>query len=348
MSDIVKHLPMIKNRFPSVEIEALAERLGMHVVRHRALCPFHDDHRPSMSFSQSRGTWRCWSCGAHGDAADLVMRKLGIGFRQALRWAQDEVAEHGLDSICRRSDARDEQISEPEPQSSADIQLMGYVVGKSCLSADARRFLFDERRYQPQAVADMHIGSISSQHKFAEVLMRAFGRERSLASGLVESKSDGSVIGVFATPCLLFPYMDESGAVVTIQSRYLGTDFRVPRFQFVRGSRPGVFNLPVLRRLKVMDDLWVSEGITDCIALQSMGLHAVAIPSATLLNRRSLRPLSAFRLHMIPDADEPGEMLFGRLSELAQKMGTTLTRHSLPQGCKDVSEMYMCGLCINN
>ena len=29
-------------------IEGVAERLGLHVVRHKCLCPFHDDHHASL------------------------------------------------------------------------------------------------------------------------------------------------------------------------------------------------------------------------------------------------------------------------------------------------------------
>ena len=32
-------------------IEGVAQRLGLHVARHKSLCPFHDDHSPSLSIS---------------------------------------------------------------------------------------------------------------------------------------------------------------------------------------------------------------------------------------------------------------------------------------------------------
>ena len=47
-------------------IEEVAERLGMRVVRHKCLCPFHDDHHASLSFKVSKNTFRCFVCGAHG------------------------------------------------------------------------------------------------------------------------------------------------------------------------------------------------------------------------------------------------------------------------------------------
>lgn len=41
-----------------------------------ALCPFHADKHPSMSFRDGR--FRCWSCGAAGDSVDFVERLLGL------------------------------------------------------------------------------------------------------------------------------------------------------------------------------------------------------------------------------------------------------------------------------
>ena len=67
-------------------IDGVAERLGMQIVRHKALCPFHDDHHASLSFSMRRNTFRCFACGAHGGTIDLVMKRLNIGFKEACRW----------------------------------------------------------------------------------------------------------------------------------------------------------------------------------------------------------------------------------------------------------------------
>ena len=47
-------------------IEGVAQRLGLRVVRHKALCPFHHDHHPSLSFSLRKNTFRCFVCDAHG------------------------------------------------------------------------------------------------------------------------------------------------------------------------------------------------------------------------------------------------------------------------------------------
>ena len=71
-------------------IEGVAERLGLQVVRHKALCPFHDDHHASLSFKVSKNTFRCFVCGASGGPIDLVMKYLNKGFLDACLWLADE------------------------------------------------------------------------------------------------------------------------------------------------------------------------------------------------------------------------------------------------------------------
>ena len=71
-------------------IESVAERLGLKVTRHKALCPFHDDRHPSLSFSVSRNTYKCFVCDAHGGVIDLAMQILGKGFVEACEWLANE------------------------------------------------------------------------------------------------------------------------------------------------------------------------------------------------------------------------------------------------------------------
>ena len=71
-------------------IEAVAERLGLQVSRHKCLCPFHADNHPSLSFRVSKNTYRCFVCGASGDNISLVEKVLGKSFPDACRWLADE------------------------------------------------------------------------------------------------------------------------------------------------------------------------------------------------------------------------------------------------------------------
>jgi hypothetical protein len=63
--------------------------------RHWWVCPFHPDRNPSFCVTPDRGSWKCFGCGARGDAAALVMKRNGVGFAEAVRYLGEGL---GLDA----------------------------------------------------------------------------------------------------------------------------------------------------------------------------------------------------------------------------------------------------------
>src|SRR5690606_32701582 len=53
------------------------------------LCPFHDDHNPSMRVYPDRQSYRCWSCNAGGDCFTFVMESDRMELRDALELLGD-------------------------------------------------------------------------------------------------------------------------------------------------------------------------------------------------------------------------------------------------------------------
>ena len=302
-------------------IEGVAERLGLHVVRHKALCPFHDDHHASLSFRVSKNTFRCFVCGASGGTIDLVMRHLHLGFREACRWLMDGSGVTVYDSGVDKP-----HTSDIRHQTSFDASRYERYFEHPFLNDEARRFLFDERRLDPRVVRWCRLTS---------------WRDRQ------------------GIPWLQTPYYNQQGQLVGVQNRNLvyGSGLMVqgsglsahqsaaPRFRFPTGSQCGIYNLPVLNMLRPGDDLYITEGCSDCWAMLSAGHKAIAIPSATLLSQKDIEQLSiinsqlSISYHMFPDRDEPGERLFLQL----QQVLPTLQHHQLPPGCKDFSEFYIKG-----
>lgn len=77
-----------------VPLEEVVTRLGIETERRggttRALCPFHQDTRPSLNLyppdSSSPAHYHCFACGAHGSAIDLVKQVEGLEFLPAVQW----------------------------------------------------------------------------------------------------------------------------------------------------------------------------------------------------------------------------------------------------------------------
>ena len=295
-------------------IEGVAERLGMQIVRHKALCPFHDDHHASLSFCTRRNTFRCFACGAHGGTIDLVMRYLNKTFTEACRWLQTlplaPPCMEGSGYSCN-------SIYAPPSREGTGESLLRYAryFEHPFLLPEARRFLFSERRLDPRVVRWCRLTSWKDRKE---------------------------------VPWLQIPYYDQEGRLVGVQNRNL-VKGGLPRFRFPQGSECGIYNLPVLKMLMPGDELWIAEGCSDCWALLSAGHKAIAIPSATLLTKKDKELLSQLSLglglslglslsfHMYPDQDAPGERLFLQL----QKVIPTLEHHQLPPGCKDFSDYYI-------
>ena len=279
-------------------IEEVAERLGMEVKMHKALCPFHDDHHASLSFSVRRNTYRCFVCGEHGDTISLVMKSLNKTFGEACRWLSDGNGNGNYKPLT----------SNPSTLTSNPFDASRYerYFEHPWLSDEARQFLFEERRLDERVVRWCRLTS---------------WRDRR------------------GVPWLQIPYYSREGKLIGVQNRNLVKGGQ-PRFRFPTGSECSIYNLPVLNRLKPGDELWITEGCSDCWAMLSSGRKAIAIPSATLLKREQLLALTGrfpLTLNMYPDRDEPGERLFMQLKELLP----SLQHHQLPPDCKDYGEYYV-------
>ena len=248
---------------------------------------------------------------------DLVMRHLNLDFKAACRWLADE---HNI-ILDEWKPAEKDEVQKP-----FDATRYERFFERPFLNDEARNFLFEERKLDPRVVRWCRLTSWRDKQ---------------------------------GVPWLQTPYYDREGKLVGVQNRNLvyGSGLMVqgsglsahqsaaPRFRFPTGSQCGIYNLPVLNMLRPGDDLYITEGCSDCWAMLSAGHKAIAIPSATLLSQKDIEQLSiinsqlSISYHMFPDRDAPGERLFLQL----QQVLPTLQHHQLPPGCKDFSEFYIKG-----
>ena len=289
-------------------IEEVAENLGIGIVRHMALCPFHNDKHPSLHFDLKKNRYKCFACGASGNVIDLVMRYNNMEFKEAINWIGNKEVNTAKDNAYEKKESREEAV---------DIEYLEALMKNVCINEDAARFLFDERRIDSRVVEWCGLTSISS-----DTPCWRWGK------------------AFYDAPSLLIPYRDVDGKLLTVQGRYLGKE-KKPRFKFPHGSQAGMYNKQVIATLKKGDELWITEGPSDCWAMMSAGRKAVAIPSATSLTAGDLRLLGdglqkGVSLHMAPDNDRPGMELFKTL----KRHFPDLQGHVLPDGVKDFGEMW--------
>lgn len=71
----------VRERVPA---EDAARFYGLEFDRRGwAICPFHQDKHPSISFKGGR--FRCWACGANGDSLDFTARLFNLDSVQAAK-----------------------------------------------------------------------------------------------------------------------------------------------------------------------------------------------------------------------------------------------------------------------
>ena len=243
------------------------------------------------------------------------MRVLNVSFVEACKWLANE---HNVILTERQPVKKVPKVHPP------DTEYLARFFRQPVLNAEAQHFLFEERKIDPRVVHWLGITSISQPTPCWRY-----------------GKPD------YDAPSLLFPYRDTDGKLLNVQSRYLGKESGVPRFRFPSGSECHIFGLQILKLLKPGEPLYISEGITDCMALMSAGHKTIAIPSATLLKEEDLKPIKelaeklssslslTLELHIYPDKDQAGEQLYRQLAYLAPKIGCLLIRETLPEGFKD-------------
>ena len=297
-------------------IEGVAERLGLHVVRHMCLCPFHDDHHASMSFKVSKNTFRCFVCGASGGPIDLVMRYLNLGFIDATKWLADE------NNIILT--AYKPQTSNLQSQTPFDASRYERFFERPWLNEEARRFLFEERRIDPRVVRWCRLTSWKDKQQVPWLQIPYYNRE----GKLIGIQNRNLVKG--ASPRFRFP----QGAECTI--------YNLPVLNLLK---PG----ETLFITEGCSDCWamLSAG-HKAIAIPSATLlkrkdvellQALCAPPSSddHISHSSLLTPHSSSFHMFPDRDEPGERLFLQLKEVLP----TLVHHQLPPDCKDFSDYYL-------
>ena len=341
-----------------LDILQVADLLGMGLRNKRALCIHHDDHHPSLAFNVKKNTCHCYSCGFSADTIGLVRERLNLGFSEACRWLADHfdvyIGDEKYGNSARYTEksadkklltASDRRMASMRAHfaethvshghvapSSVDVEFYQQMFRQMHLSESGQRFLFEERLLSPEALKVCQIVSTEQS-----VCMARVG------------------CGVFDGPSLIFPYFDQEGRLVSVQSRYLGkkrpeSSFdmnkasldeakpkEIPRFKFAPGSHRMIYGLDRLKDYPPDEPLLITEGPSDCWTALTLGIHAIAIPSATLFDRRFQGLLAGRNLHIFPDQDEAGLSLYFEL----KKALPSLVYHQLPEGCKDLSEYYL-------
>ena len=262
----------------SLQCEGVAQRLGLNVEHHKALCPFHDDHTPSLTFKKNK--FKCWSCGESGDSISLVEKVIGKNFIDACRWLANE---HNV-IVSSFSNQEDSGVQ----QKPFDASRYERFFERPWLSPEARKFLFDERRIDPRVVRWCRLTSWKDKQGVPWLQTPYYNKE----GKLVGVQNRNLVRG--GSPRFRFPQ---------------GSQCSIYNLPVLNLLKPG----DELYIAEGCSDCWslLSAG-HKAIAIPSATLLTKKDAEQLSIIHFQL----SIEFHMFPDRDEPGERLFLQLQQV--------------------------------
>jgi DNA primase len=260
----------------SLPCEGVAQRLGLTVKRHKALCLFHNDHTPSMTFKKNK--FKCWSCGESGDAISLVEKVLNKDFLDACRWLADE-------NNIILTEYQPKEVESPKP---FDASRYERFFERPWLNEEARKFLYDERRIDPRVVRWCRLTSWKDRQGVPWLQIPYYDRE----GRLVGVQNRNLVRG--ATPRFRFPQGAECGI------------YNLPVLNLLK---PG----DALYITEGCSDCWamLSAGHKAIAIPSATLLTRKDVEQLSIINSQL-----SINFGMYPDRDEPGERLFLQLQQV--------------------------------
>jgi DNA primase len=308
----------------------------------KALCPFHNDSRPSLDIDPKRQRYRCWSCGAHGDSFAFVQHMEKVTFLEARA------------ILATRAGIKlDEKVRSPEDQHKTRLlEVMKWAQAKyqhNLLEGEmgeaARKYL-GGRKLSGKTVRDFGLGFAPLD---GEWLVRAAFEEGIADEILVEvgltapSQAGRGYYDRFRDR-VMFPIRDVRGQTIAFGGRIMPESpyaSRAPKY-YNSAETPLFSKSDVLYGLNMARHagasagyLAVVEGYTDVMMAHQCGVPQVVATMGTALNSRHVRQLSRFvkKVVLVFDADIAGDKAWHRgMEELLLAPDVEVAVARLPQG----------------
>ncbi len=318
-------------------VEVVGERVALtrKGKDYVGLCPFHPDHKPSLSVSPTKQIFKCWSCGAGGDVIGFVQKYDRLDFREALATLARRA---GINVTSSPADRRSGKLR-------AEIQAALRWVGehfRQNLEATppgqrARQYALD-RGLTPETIDRFALGYAAESNVLRSAARRAgLSDEILLQAGLTAKSDDGRTYDRFRNR-LIFPIADATGRPIAFGGRTLGDDrakyLNSPETPLFSKSRV-LYGLDLAQRAIDRERaVIIVEGYLDAVLLSQFGFENVVATLGTALTDAHVQLLRrrADKLHLCFDSDQAGVRAADRAVEVALRTQTEVRVVLLPAG----------------
>lgn len=325
----------VKSALNIVNVIETFTRLHKTGANYKVVCPFHDDHSPSMVVSPSRQTYHCFVCGASGDVISFVQHHLNLSFIEALRWCANQA---GIEFPTKELTPEEEAAYKRREAQRIAIDAAAKFFQKNLGQAES---FLASRGYSlsDKALTDFGVGYAPMGNLALAELSKAGYSQDLLQEVDVLGNSEGRLYDRFRDR-LMFPFYDMQGHIVGFSGRIVtpkdGTGKYVNTGEtplFTKGKH--IFGLYQARKsIGKTGFAYLVEGQFDVMSLHKVGVENVIGGSGTAFTEDQVKLLLRFTddIIMIYDADPAGVKASLKNCELLLKAGAKVRCIRLEKG----------------
>ena len=303
------------------------------------LCPFHDDHRPSMNVNSTKQIFKCFACGAGGDVFKFVQMRENLAFPQAI----ERLAERAgirLSTPTRKSEIENQQSIDPNKLAKVNAwaakhfqeNLYDEKKGKQ-----TRNYIAD-RQITPESTKKWQLGLAASQNDLIKAASKKTIPTKLLEqAGLVVSqRSSGGFDDKFVNR-LMFPISDATGRVIGFGGRTLsetGAKYINSPATVLFDKSSSLYGLQHARHQIVSTSIAVIvEGYTDCLMAHQFGCSNVVATLGTSFTAGHARILRRYakKIVLLFDSDTAGIEAANRALEICLAQRIDIKLASVPE-----------------
>lgn len=297
-----------------------------------ALCPFHDDHNPSMSISPDKQIYTCFVCGAHGNVFNFVMDYEHVSFIDAVKMIGRRVGVN-IDLPTHYKKPKEKGLE--DLYNIYDIANKFYQNNLSTKEGNDAREYLSNRDFKEDVIKEFGIG-LSLNNKLSSMLLKKYDKDILIRSGIC-NEFGGNIFDAF-TERIMFPLWDIDGNVVGFSGRIYKTK---DSSKYVNSKESDIFKKGKLiynyhrakEEVRKKKFVLVVEGFMDVIALYKVGIkNVVAMMGTAVTNEQAnlLKRLST-NIFLCFDGDSAGNMATMSCANELTKVGITPKVIRLPE-----------------
>lgn len=293
----------IRNKIDIVEIISNYIPLTQRGKNYFGVCPFHDDHSPSMSVSKEKQIFTCFSCGATGNVFTFVADYEHIGFYDAVRMLGNKVG-YNLGNSKITKNKNDEAYNIYKLSTKFYQNNLNTNLGKNAME------YLEKRKIDKETIKKFQIGlSIPKLSLTDYLLNKQINLKKLVELGI--SNDNGTDLFVNR---IMFPLYDLEGNIVAFSGRIYNTK---DASKYINTKETSIFKKGTIlynyhnakEMLKKNDSIIVMEGFMDVIRANTIGITNCVATMGTALTKQNATLLKKMANNIILcfDGDKAGE-----------------------------------------